>query len=174
MVEFAPAVESWVTDILVWIGYGTVVGLLAKAVMPGRDPGGALATLAMGITGVIIGCGVWSLLGDVERVTPISPSGLVAGTLGAFVILLFYRMLGGYWYEEPAQSRRRPTRRLPPGAPRSSTRRPRRTRSRRLCREVSPLLELPRGRRQRRGFRRALWPLCPGRAARRRQAAPIV
>jgi len=111
MVEFAPAVESWVTDILVWIGYGTVVGLLAKAVMPGRDPGGALATLAMGITGVIIGCGVWSLLGDVERVTPISPSGLVAGTLGAFVILLFYRMLGGYWYEEPDQPRRRPTRR---------------------------------------------------------------
>ncbi len=107
MVEFAPAVESWVTDILVWIGYGTVVGLLAKAVMPGRDPGGALATLAMGIAGVIIGCGVWSLLGKAERVTPISPSGLVAGTLGAFVILLFYRMLGGYWYEEPTQSRRR-------------------------------------------------------------------
>lgn len=105
-------------DILVWIGYGTVVGLLAKAVMPGRDPGGAVATLAMGIAGVIIGCGVWSLISKGGLVTPISPAGLVAGTLGAFVILLFYRILGGYWYEdhEPARSRnarirRRSTRR---------------------------------------------------------------
>lgn len=105
MVDFAPHVESWINDILVWIGYGTVVGLLAKAVMPGKDPGGALATLAMGIAGVIIGCGVWSLIGNVERVTPISGGGLIAGTGGAFVILLFYRVLGGYWYEEPERPR---------------------------------------------------------------------
>lgn len=114
MVELTPTVESWITDVLVWIGYGTVVGLLAKAVMPGRDPGGAVATLAMGIAGVIIGCGVWSLIGNVERVTPISGGGLFAGTAGAFVILLFYRMLGGYWYEEPerpTRRRRRGTRR---------------------------------------------------------------
>ena len=111
MVEFDPQIESWITDILVWIGYGTVVGLLAKAVMPGRDPGGALATLAMGIAGVIIGCGVWSLIGNVERVTPISGGGLLAGTAGAFVILLFYRMLGGYWYDEPEPPRRRARRR---------------------------------------------------------------
>ena len=109
MVEFPPHIEAWVTDVLVWIGYGTVVGLLAKAIMPGRDPGGALATLAMGIAGVIIGCGGWSLIGNIERVTPISPSGLLAGTLGAFVILLFYRILGGYWYEEPESPRRRRT-----------------------------------------------------------------
>ena len=115
MLELPPGSESLVNDILVWIGYGTVVGLLAKAVMPGRDPGGAVATLAMGIAGVIIGCGVWSLLGDGQRVTPISLGGLVAGTLGAFVILLFYRMLGGYWYEDDnpprRRARRRPTRR---------------------------------------------------------------
>lgn len=110
MLELPPGSESLVNDILVWIGYGTVVGLLAKAVMPGRDPGGAVATLAMGIAGVIIGCGVWSLVSNGERVTPISPGGLVAGTLGAFVILLFYRMLGGYWYEEDPP-RRRATRR---------------------------------------------------------------
>ncbi len=95
-------------DILVWIGYGTVVGLLAKAVMPGRDPGGTLATLSMGIAGVVIGCGVWSMLNDGQRVTPIGPIGLVCGTAGAFVILLFYRVLGGYWYDEtPDRPRRR-------------------------------------------------------------------
>ena len=113
MVDMPPGSESLVNDILVWIGYGTVVGLLAKAVMPGRDPGGALATLAMGIAGVIIGCGVWSLLGTGDRVTPISPGGLVAGTLGAFVILLFYRMLGGYWYEDHDQRPMRRRRRVP-------------------------------------------------------------
>ena len=112
----APGAEAVVNDVLVWIGYGTVVGLLAKALMPGRDPGGALATLAMGITGVIIGCGVWSLINNGDRVTPISVQGFFAGTLGAFVILLFYRILGGYWYEEPeprrrTRSRRRQTRR---------------------------------------------------------------
>lgn len=111
MGEIPPGVESLVNDILLWIGYGTVVGLLAKAVMPGRDPGGPVATLAMGIAGVIIGCGVWSLVSDGDRVTPISLGGLLAGTLGAFVILLFYRMLGGYWYDdpEPAPRRRRRT-----------------------------------------------------------------
>ena len=109
MIDLPPNLEAWVTDILVWIGYGTVVGLLAKAIMPGRDPGGALATLAMGIAGVIIGSGVWSLIGNVERVTPISAEGFFAGTLGAFVILLFYRILGGYWYEDPDPPRRRRT-----------------------------------------------------------------
>ena len=100
-----------VNDVLVWIGYGTVVGLLAKAVMPGRDPGGAVATLAMGIAGVVIGCGVWSLVHDGDRVTPISLAGLICGTLGAFLILLFYRILGGYWYEDRGPRHRRTSRR---------------------------------------------------------------
>ena len=115
MVDLPAGSESLVNDILVWIGYGTVVGLLAKAVMPGRDPGGPIATLAMGIAGVVIGCGVWSLVTNGDRVTPISPAGLVTGTLGAFVILLFYRVLGGFWYEDNVprkpRTRRRSTRR---------------------------------------------------------------
>lgn len=110
MGEFPPEMQLWVNDILVWIGYGTLVGLLAKAVMPGRDPGGPVATLAMGIAGVIIGCGVLSLITNGLRVTPISPGGLIAGTTGAFVILLFYRVLGGYWHEDAAPRRRAPRR----------------------------------------------------------------
>jgi len=34
-----------------WVGFGTIVGLMAKAIMPGRDPGGAVATLSMGVGG---------------------------------------------------------------------------------------------------------------------------
>ena len=87
-------------DLLVWIGFGTVVGLLAKAIMPGRDPGGALATLLMGIGGTVIGCGTVSFFYGGTRITPISPLGLVVAIAGAFVILAFYKLLGGYWFKE--------------------------------------------------------------------------
>lgn len=87
-------------DILVWIGFGTLVGLMAKAVMPGRDPGGAVATLLMGIGGTIIGCSVTTYVANSERVTPISPLGFAVATLGAFVLLFFYRLLGGRFFHE--------------------------------------------------------------------------
>jgi uncharacterized membrane protein YeaQ/YmgE (transglycosylase-associated protein family) len=103
-------------DVLVWIGYGTVIGLLAKAILPGRDPGGAVATLAMGIVGVVIGCGSWMLLRQGERIPPVSWAGLLCGTAGAGVILLFYRVLGGFVWDgrdrlvpRPATRSARPT-----------------------------------------------------------------
>ena len=91
---------AWANDVLVWVGFGTIVGLLAKAIMPGKDPGGAVATLAMGVGGTIIGCGILSFFTDGQRVTPISPTGFAVGTGGAFVILFFYKLLGGYWFKE--------------------------------------------------------------------------
>lgn len=100
-------VQQWANDILVWVGFGTLVGLLAKAIMPGRDPGGAVATLAMGIGGTVIGCGALSYFYEGERVTPISPAGLAVATAGAFVILFFYRLLGGYWFVEGETRARR-------------------------------------------------------------------
>ncbi len=98
--QFSPLLETWVNDILVWIGFGTAVGLLAKAIMPGRDPGGAIVTLGMGIGGVIIGCGAWSLFTNGNRITPVSPIGILVATCGAFSLLFFYRLLGGYWFRE--------------------------------------------------------------------------
>lgn len=91
---------AWANDVLVWVGFGTIVGLLAKAIMPGKDPGGAVATLAMGIGGTVIGCGILSFFTDGQRVTPISPTGFAVGTGGAFLILFFYKLLGGYWFKE--------------------------------------------------------------------------
>lgn len=103
----ALVIQQWINDILVWIGFGTVVGLLAKAIMPGRDPGGAVATLAMGIGGTVIGCGVLAFFFEGKRVTPISPMGFAVATAGAFIILFFYRLLGGYWFQEGEQPRPR-------------------------------------------------------------------
>jgi len=98
--------ESWANDALVWIGFGTVVGLLAKAIMPGRDPGGPIATLLMGIGGTVIGCGSLMFFYEGKRVTPISPIGFLVATGGAFIILFFYRLLSGRLIDEGERPQR--------------------------------------------------------------------
>ncbi len=85
---------------LVWVGFGTLVGLLAKAIMPGRDPGGAVATLSMGVAGTVIGCGIVSYFWQGHVVSPISTLGFCVATAGAFILLFFYKFLGGYYFEE--------------------------------------------------------------------------
>ena len=92
---------------LTWIGFGTVVGLAAKAVMPGRDPGGPIATLLMGIAGTLIGCAVLKYFYPVQNIQPISVEGFAVGAGGAFVLLTFYKVLGGYWFLEGETTTRR-------------------------------------------------------------------
>jgi uncharacterized membrane protein YeaQ/YmgE (transglycosylase-associated protein family) len=108
--DFLQTVQVWANQILVWVGFGTIVGLLAKAIMPGKDPGGAVATLAMGVAGTIIGCGVLSYFWRGHVISPISPLGFCVATAGAFVLLFFYKLLGGYYFDEgngPLVKRRR-------------------------------------------------------------------
>ena len=112
--DFMQTVQVWANQILVWVGFGTIVGLLAKAIMPGKDPGGAVATLAMGVAGTIIGCGVLSYFWRGHVISPISPLGFCVATGGAFVLLFFYKLLGGYYFDEgngPLVKRRRLVRR---------------------------------------------------------------
>ena len=54
----------------------------------------------MGIAGCIIGCGVLMFFTDGARISPVSPLGFVCGTLGAFVLLFFYRLLSGSFFAE--------------------------------------------------------------------------
>ncbi len=100
LATFSGPLQMWVHDVLAWIGFGTLVGLLARALMPGRDPGGAVITLALGIGGAVIGCGTWALTVEGQRITPVSPIGIIVATGGAFGLLFFYRLLGGYWFRE--------------------------------------------------------------------------
>ena len=95
--------EQFAQTVLMWIGFGTIVGLAAKAIMPGRDPGGAVATLLMGIAGSIIGCAILKFFTPDVRISPISMVGFCVGTGGAFVLLTFYKILGGYWFIEGEQ-----------------------------------------------------------------------
>jgi len=92
-------------EILMWIGFGTVVGLSAKALMPGRDPGGAVGTTLMGVVGSLIGCSVLLLFDTSFKITPISPLGFVAGTGGAFLLLFFFRILSNSYFVEPVDGK---------------------------------------------------------------------
>ena len=92
--------QQLINDVLVWVGFGTLAGLLAKAIMPGRDPGGALATVLMGIGGTMLGCGGLSFLRGGERIVPVSPWGMVVGVVGTLVILFLYKLLGGHYFVE--------------------------------------------------------------------------
>ena len=104
--ELTKTLHEVANDVLLWIGFGTLAGLLAKAIMPGRDPGGAVATLLMGIGGSVMGSGVLMYFWEGHRVTPISPEGFVVATAGAFVLLIFYRFFRRDKYYEGEQTRR--------------------------------------------------------------------
>ncbi|HEV3021289.1 MAG TPA: GlsB/YeaQ/YmgE family stress response membrane protein [Pirellulales bacterium] len=110
-------------DALTWVGFGFLAGLLAKAIMPGRDPGGPVATLMMGCGGSVIGSGLLVYFGDNQRVTPISPLGFVVATTGAFVLLAFYRLLSGRIIREDGEGYDPGPRRAPYYARRNRRRR---------------------------------------------------
>ena len=62
--ELMQQITDWAKIVLEWVGFGTLTGLLAKAIMPGKDPGGAVATLAMGIGGIL----VYDIILDIDMV----------------------------------------------------------------------------------------------------------
>ena len=72
-----------------WIVFGLIVGAIAKLLMPGRDPGGIIITMALGIAGALLGGFVGRALGWYG---PEDPVGFLMSLLGAVVLLVFYRM----------------------------------------------------------------------------------
>jgi uncharacterized membrane protein YeaQ/YmgE (transglycosylase-associated protein family) len=76
--------------ILGWVLFGLVVGIVAKLLMPGRDPGGFIITTILGIVGAVVGGFLGRSLG---LYGPGEPAGFLMATLGAVVLLLIYRML---------------------------------------------------------------------------------
>lgn len=92
--------RSSLNELLRWVGFGTLTGLAAKAVMPGRDPGGAVATMLMGIGGSVIGCGTVLFFWRDASIDPISGKGFIAAVVGAFTLLFFYRLLAGSFFTE--------------------------------------------------------------------------
>ncbi|HEY0722860.1 MAG TPA: GlsB/YeaQ/YmgE family stress response membrane protein [Pyrinomonadaceae bacterium] len=89
--------------ILGWIIFGLIAGLIAKAIMPGRDPGGAIITILLGIVGSLIGGFLGQALfgygravndtGDLSR--PGFLMSLILAVIGAIVLLALYRLVKG-------------------------------------------------------------------------------
>ena len=76
--------------ILSWILFGLVVGVIAKLLMPGRDPGGFIVTILLGIAGALVGGFVgraMNLYGENQG------AGWIMSILGAIILLALYRMM---------------------------------------------------------------------------------
>ncbi len=80
--------------ILSWIVMGLIVGVLAKVIMPGRDPGGLFITIGIGIAGAFVGGYIGSFVG-IGPVTGINLPSVGVATAGALVLLILYRHLRG-------------------------------------------------------------------------------
>ena len=94
------SIQQWAHTGLMWIGFGTLVGLVAKAVLPGRDSGGAVATVLLGIIGTVLGLGLVAYIWDGVHVSPLSGWGFLAGTVGSLVLLIGHRLLSGGFFRE--------------------------------------------------------------------------
>ena len=71
---------------------GLIVGVIAKFLMPGRDPGGFLITILLGIAGAFLAGFLGRLIGWYE---PGQPAGFIASIIGAMLLLLGYRLIKG-------------------------------------------------------------------------------
>ena len=80
--------------IITWIIFGLIVGLIAKLLMPGRDPGGFVVTALLGIAGSLLGGFVGSALG-MYGPDHRSGGGFFMSVLGAIVLLAIYRLVIG-------------------------------------------------------------------------------
>ena len=78
--------------ILSWIVMGLIVGVLAKFIMPGKDPGGIIITILIGIAGAFLGGFIGSYLG-LGTVTGFNLGSILLATGGAIVLLILYRVI---------------------------------------------------------------------------------
>lgn len=96
------AVQHFIEMCLTWIGFGVVCGLAAKAILPGRDPGGAIVTIILGIAGALIGAATFAWAAGHALQVMISLTGFAVSTGGSLVLLLMHRLMSGRMYGRPA------------------------------------------------------------------------
>ncbi len=86
-------------SIIYWIIIGRLAGLIAKAIMPGKDPGCVIITMLLGIVGAIVGGFVGKALGIGGRGDSVSEPGflmtLLFAVIGSLIVLAVYRLITG-------------------------------------------------------------------------------
>ena len=78
--------------IIGWILFGLVVGVVGKLLMPGRDPGGFIITIILGIAGALLGGFLGQSLGFYREG---EPAGFIMAVIGSIILLVAYRMVAG-------------------------------------------------------------------------------
>ena len=81
-------------SIIGWIIFGAIVGIIAKFLMPGRDPGGFVITVLLGVAGALLGGFIGRALGLYS--TNQQAGGFLMSILGAILLLWGYRMTVGH------------------------------------------------------------------------------
>ncbi|MGZ8434823.1 MAG: GlsB/YeaQ/YmgE family stress response membrane protein [Candidatus Binatia bacterium] len=79
-------------EIIGWIFFGLVVGVIGKLLMPGRDPGGFVVTILLGIAGALLGGFLGRSLGLYREDDPV---GFIMAVIGSIILLVIYRFAVG-------------------------------------------------------------------------------
>jgi len=77
-------------EILAWIVFGLLVGIVAKFLMPGDDPGGFVLTVAIGVLGALLGGWLGRNIGMYQMG---EAAGFIMSVVGSVVLLLLYRLI---------------------------------------------------------------------------------
>jgi len=80
---------------IAWIVLGLLAGGIAKMLMPGRDPGGCIVTIIIGVVGALLGGWLSTLLDFGGLSERLDWRNLVIAVLGSFILLAIWRMLRG-------------------------------------------------------------------------------
>jgi len=91
--ELSVATQAWVNLVLVWVGFGAVVGFLANAFLPTGNPSGFFGNLVIGIAGSCAGPIVFVLFLKPQQFHPMSPIGLATAVLASVILLILYRVI---------------------------------------------------------------------------------
>ncbi len=75
-----------------WIFFGLIVGVIGKLLMPGRDPGGFVVTILLGIAGALLGGFLGRSLGLYREDDPV---GFIMAVIGSIILLMIYRFAVG-------------------------------------------------------------------------------
>jgi len=88
----SPEAQHWVNAVLIWVGFGALAGLVATVLFPFRRPTGPFWAVVLGIVGSTAGLFALERLFPGREWNPISPLGFLAAILGAFVLLVLFRV----------------------------------------------------------------------------------
>ena len=87
------------TNVISWMIFGLIAGIIAKFLMPGRDPGGCIVTILLGIAGAVVGGYLAEFFQVAGKTGELGDRGffmrLAFAVLGAILLLVVYRIIAG-------------------------------------------------------------------------------